>query len=296
MTEVSVIIPTFNRGQKVVRAVASVLYQTFRNLEIIVVDDGSQDDTQQRLRSFRDKIVSLVHPQNMGVSAARNTGIRASRSPLIAFLDSDDYWLPEKIEKQTTFFRQHPDAVACQTEEHWVRHGRRVNPRNKHRKPSGDIFGPSLKLCLVSPSAVMLKRALLSEVGFFDESLPACEDYDLWLRIASRYPVHLIQEYLLVKEGGHKDQLSTTIKGLDRFRIRSLEKLILAGGLQRGQLEAALRELAEKCRIYGTGCLKRGKDQEAAYYLDLPRSIALRIQGVEDPRGQGSDPGQNKAK
>lgn len=280
MTAVSIIVPTFNRARKVVRAVASVLYQTFTDYEIIVVDDGSHDDTQSRLRAFGDKIVSLAHPRNMGVSAARNTGIRAAGSPLVAFLDSDDYWLPEKLARQTAFFLHHPDAVACQTEEYWVRHGRRVNPGKKHCKPSGDIFEPSLKLCLVSPSAVMLKRSLIRDVGLFDESLPACEDYDLWLRIASRYPVHLIREYLLVKEGGHGDQLSTTIKGLDRYRIRSLEKLILTGGLHRIQQEAALKEMANKCHIYGTGCLKRGKGREGAYFLDLPEKTRGEAHGL----------------
>lgn len=280
MTEVSVIIPTFNRARMVVRAVASVLYQTSADYELIVVDDGSRDDTQGRLRPFRDKIISLVHPRNMGVSAARNTGIRAARASLVAFLDSDDYWLPEKLEKQTAFFRQFPGAVACQAEEYWVRHGRHVNPRKKHRKPSGDIFEPSLKLCLVSPSAVMLRRSLIDEVGFFDESLPACEDYDLWLRIASRYPVHLIPEYLLVKEGGSGDQLSMTVKGLDRFRIRSMEKLILAGGLQREHQEAALKELENKCRIYGRGCLKRGKELEGTYYLELPEKVRRKAHGI----------------
>lgn len=278
MTTVSVIIPTFNRARMVTRAISSVLYQTTSDFEIIVVDDGSSDATPIVLKQFNARIISLTHPRNMGVSAARNTGIRAASSPLIAFLDSDDYWLPKKLAVQTAFFHQHPDAVACQTEESWIRHGRRVNPRKRHRKPSGDIFEPSLRLCLVSPSAVMLKRTLIDEVGPFDESLPACEDYDLWLRISSKYPVHLVEEYLVVKVGGHGDQLSNSIMGLDRFRIRALEKLILKGRLQKEQQEAAFAELSRKCRIYGHGCLKRGKKSEAEDYLDLPDRIMKRVQ------------------
>jgi glycosyltransferase involved in cell wall biosynthesis len=185
-----------------------VLYQTFRDYEIIVVDDGSTDGTWEALTPVLSHIKYLSHPKNLGVSAARNTGIRASRSPLIAFLDSDDYWLPDKLAVHVDFFNMLPDALACQTEETWIRNGRRINPRKKHLKPSGDIFEPSLKLCLVSPSAVMLKRSLLDEVGLFDPDLPACEDYDLWLRISCLHPIYLIEQPLVFKEGGASDQLS----------------------------------------------------------------------------------------
>jgi glycosyltransferase involved in cell wall biosynthesis len=273
MTAVSVVIPTFNRAQKVVRAISSVLSQTFTDVEIIVVDDGSTDGTKKEVEQFDDLVTYVAHSSNLGVSAARNTGIKRSGAPLIAFLDSDDHWLPEKLAVQVCFFDEHPEAVACQTEELWIRNGRRVNPMKKHLKPSGDIFEPSLKLCLVSPSAVMLKRSLLDEVGFFDEDLPVCEDYDLWLRISCRYPIHLIREALVVKEGGHRDQLSARHKGMDRFRIKALVKLIKNGTLNERQLKATLEELSLKCRIYGSGCLKRGKTEEGAFYLRLPVTV-----------------------
>ena len=270
MPSVSIIIPTFNRAEKVARAISSVMEQTFADFEIIVVDDGSKDNTEQTVVQFDERLVYIAHPSNLGVSAARNTGIKKSRTPLIAFLDSDDRWLPEKLAVQVEFFNNHPQAVACQTEETWIRKGKRVNPKKKHLKPSGDIFEPSLKLCLVSPSAVMLKRSLLEEVGLFDEDLPACEDYDLWLRIACRYPVYLIKEPLVVKEGGHPDQLSARHRGgMDRFRIKALVKLVKSGKLHKRQLEATLNELSLKCRVYGNGCLKRGKLDEGTYYLRL---------------------------
>ncbi len=277
MTAVSIIIPTFNRALKVARAISSALYQTFTDYEIIVVDDGSNDGTADSLSQFRHHIKYLPHPKNRGVSAARNTGIKASSAPLIAFLDSDDYWLPEKLSAQMEFFSQNRQAVACQTEEIWIRKGVRVNPRNKHLKSSGNIFGLSLKLCLVSPSAVMVKRSLLKEVGLFDEDLPACEDYDLWLRIASRYPVYLIQRPLVVKEGGDPDQLSCRYRGMDRFRIKALEKLIKSCALDERQLKATLDELFLKCRIYGNGCLKRGKTGEGEYYLQLPDKLKAEV-------------------
>src|SRR5512136_2135314 len=157
MAAVSVIIPTFNRAHKIARAVASVLYQTFTDYEVLVVDDGSEDTTSEVLKPFRSRVKCIHHSKNLGVSAARNTGIAESHSPLIAFLDSDDYWLPGKLAAQVSFFSEHPDAVACQTEERWIRRGVRVNPMKKHFKPSGEIFEPSLKLCLVSPSAVVVK-------------------------------------------------------------------------------------------------------------------------------------------
>ncbi len=273
MTAVSVIIPTFNRAGKVARAVSSVLYQTFTEHEIIVIDDGSTDQTREKLSQFGGRITYIAHSSNLGVSAARNTGIGRSSAPLLAFLDSDDYWLPQKLSAQVGFFETKPGAVACQTDEIWIRKGRRVNPGERHLKPSGDIFEPSLRLCLVSPSAVMLKRSLLDEVGLFDEALPACEDYDLWLRISCRHPIHLIEQRYVVKEGGHPDQLSSLYNGMDRFRIRALIKLLRSSSLNKKQTMATLAELSLKCRIYGSGCLKREKVEEGHYYLQLPKRL-----------------------
>jgi len=270
MAAVSVIIPTFNRAHKIARAIASVLYQTFADYEILVVDDGSEDATSRALAPFLPHIKCITHSRNLGVSAARNTGIRASHSPLVAFLDSDDYWLPGKLAAQVSFFSQHPGAVACQTEERWIRRGVRVNPMKKHLKLSGKIFEPSLKLCVVSPSAVVVKRTLLEEVGVFDEDFPVCEDYDLWLRISWKYPIWLIPEPLIIKEGGAPDQLSRSIEGMDRYRIRAIARLIESGCLSERQTEAALKELRSKCRVYGNGCLKRGKKEEGQSYLSLP--------------------------
>jgi glycosyltransferase involved in cell wall biosynthesis len=284
MVQVGVIIPTFNRGRKVARAVSTVLFQSFMEYEIIVVDDGSKDDTQSVLAPLQPHIKIISHPDNMGVSAARNTGIKATAAPLIAFLDSDDYWLPEKLAVQVRFFREHPQAVACQTEERWIRRGLRANPKKKHLKPSGNIFEPSLKLCLVSPSAAMVKRSLLEEIGLFDETFPVCEDYDLWLRISCRYPIHLIEQTLVVKEGGSPDQLSTNFKGMDRYRIRAMLKLIESGELNERQLPLVMKELTEKCAIYGKGCLKRGKREEGEYYLHLPERMSVTNQNAA-PRG-----------
>jgi glycosyltransferase involved in cell wall biosynthesis len=265
--QVSVIIPTYNRAGCLREAVDSVLSQEFRGFELIVVDDGSTDETPQLLREYGDSL-RVLRQENRGVSAARNAGIASGRGGLIAFLDSDDIWLPGKLACQVDFFRQNPELLICQTEELWVKNGRRVNPGQRHRKRGGMIFEPSLALCLVSPSAVMLRRELFDRVGFFAEHLPACEDYDMWLRVSCRFPVGLIETPLIVKRGGHADQLSRT-RGLDRYRIESIAKLMADGCLSAAQRIAAAAVLKQKCRVYADGCRKRGRHAEADRYETL---------------------------
>jgi glycosyltransferase involved in cell wall biosynthesis len=264
---VSVVVPTFNRAGKVGQAIDSVLAQTYPHWELIVVDDGSRDDTPRLLAAYGERI-RRFRQENRGVSAARNRGLQAARGQFIALLDSDDTWLPGKLAAQVDFFRSHPDLMLCQTEETWIRNGRRVNPKARHRKFAGMIFERSLPLCLISPSAVMLRRSLLDEVGLFDETLPACEDYDLWLRITWKYPVGLIETPLTVKHGGHLDQLSA-MPELDKFRIRAIAKILKQKCLSPAQEATARAMLEEKCRIYAAGCRKRGKNEEADLYLSL---------------------------
>ncbi len=265
---VSIIVPTYNRGWIIKEAIESILAQDFDDYELIVIDDGSSDDTPDQLRTYGDRI-RFFQQVNRGVSSARNAGIREARGELIALLDSDDTWLPEKLEAQVAFFNAFPEARICQTEEIWMRNGVRVNPGRRHRKESGMIFERSLALCLVSPSAVMMRKSLLDEVGLFDEDLPACEDYDLWLRIAWKYPIHLIDQPLIVKRGGHADQLSR-MPALDKYRIRSICRLLDGDCLCAGQRDAATAMLKAKCTVYAQGCRKRGKTDAAAFYMNLP--------------------------
>ena len=265
--QVSVIIPTYNRGWIIKEAIDSVLAQDYTEFELIVVDDGSTDHTSDVLDSYRN-VIKVLSQKNKGVSAARNRGITEASGKFIAFLDSDDIWLSQKLSVQIEFFNQTPDALICQTEEVWIRNGLRVNPKKRHKKPSGMIFKPSLELCLVSPSAVMIQRSLFDRVGEFDETLPACEDYDLWLRISCRFPIHLIDTPLIIKRGGHDDQLSKGA-GLDKFRIKAIEKIIKSGLLSDDQHRAAVKTLKNKCDIYAAGCRKRGREEEALYYTLL---------------------------
>lgn len=268
---VSVIIPTYNRAPLVAEAVASVLAQTWTDYELLVVDDGSTDATLEVLAPFRDRLRLLQQPENRGVSAARNRGAQEARGEWLAFLDSDDLWLPAKLARQLQWLAAHPGVQIAQTEEIWLRHGRRVNPKKQHRKQSGRIFLPSLHLCLVSPSAVMLRRELFLQAGGFDESLPACEDYDLWLRLSWQYDIGLVPEPLIVKRGGHPDQLSRQW-GLDRFRIQALLKLLRTAPLPMEYRQAAQEVLRRKARIYAQGCLKRGRAAEARCYFRLAAS------------------------
>lgn len=199
---------------------------TNRSVEIIVVDDGSTDNTNEVLKPFLGRgLITLLVQENRGVSAARNFGIRQSSGEFVAFLDSDDLWMPDKLSCQIDFFENSPEAMICQTEEIWIRNGKRVNPKNKHKKLSGMIFEPSLNLCLVSPSAVMMRRDFFEIKGFFDETLPACEDYDLWLRTSVDMPVWLVDKPCIIKRGGHQDQLSAN-HSLDKYRISSILKLL----------------------------------------------------------------------
>ncbi|MDL2122790.1 MAG: glycosyltransferase [Deltaproteobacteria bacterium] len=276
---VSVIIPTYNRGWTLKDAIDSVLAQDFTDFELIVVDDGSTDNTQDILSSYKKDIV-VLRQDNKGVSSARNKGIVSASGQFIAFLDSDDLWLSQKLSTQVDFFNANPDALICQTEEKWIRNGIRVNPKKRHKKLSGDIFNPSLYLCLVSPSAVMIKRSLFEKTGMFDESFPACEDYDMWLRVSCRYPVYLINTPLIKKRGGHDDQLSRS-PGLDRYRIQSLKKIIESNLLTDEQEKAAIKVMKEKCTIYANGCLKRGRKEKALYYNDLAGSCLARVTSPE---------------
>jgi len=291
---VSVIIPTFNRAAWVAEAVASVVAQSFRDFELIVVDDGSTDTTLEALVRWEDKIQVLRRARRRGVSAARNLGVAAARGEWLAFLDSDDLWLPDKLARQLEYLKENPGLRLCQTEEVWVRNGVRVNPPETHLKVGGEIFLPSLSRCLVSPSAAMMQRKLFEELGGFDEDLPAAEDYDLWLRVAWRHPVGLVPEALVIKRGGHADQLSRQW-GLDRWRIQVLVKLLKETGLPVHHREAARRTLIEKCYIYAQGCEKRGKVAEAAWYRKLrqwgegergraPGNTGFQPEGVPLPR------------
>ena len=267
---ISVIIPTYNRAAVFERAVSSVLEQTWSDLEVILVDDGSEDDTLHRSTVVKDTRLRIFEQENKGVSAARNLGIRHARGKYIALLDSDDYWLPPKLERQLAFMRQGGFHIS-QTDEIWMRNGRRVNPKYKHAKFAGWFFERSLALCLISPSCVMFSREYWETVGPFDESLPACEDYDLWLRTGPCFPVGLLPESLVVKTGGNPDQLSGKIIGLDLYRMYAMGHLLQREVLAPDAAKFTVDMLRSKALLYMQGCLKRGREIEALRIRDMVR-------------------------
>jgi glycosyltransferase involved in cell wall biosynthesis len=258
--KISVVIPTCNRAHTLWRALESVLAQTLPAAEVIVVDDGSEDETSALLQRAYPQ-VTVLQQNNRGVSHARNRGIRTARHEWIAFLDSDDCWLADKLATQARALRDAPTYRLCHSDEIWIRHGRRVNPMHKHAKHGGEIFLHCLPRCAISPSTAVAHKSLLEEFGSFDEALPACEDYDLWLRICARYPVLHVAEPLAVRHGGHADQLSQRYWGMDRFRVQALEKLLATTDLRPDYRLAALHTVLKKLEVLAGGARKRGNSQ-----------------------------------
>lgn len=255
--KISVIIPCYNRSQLVARAIDSVLMQTYPASELIVVDDHSNDDTAVVLQQFEDRITVISNSQNFGVSYSRNVGIESATGEWIAFLDSDDVWNPDKLNAQKIFHENNPGIRISQCDEIWIRNGVKVNPMVKHAKQGGWIFDSCLPLCIVSPSAVIIHEDVFKRVGLFDPQLPACEDYDLWLRVSSLYEIGFLKKKLVTRHGGHDDQLSKKYWGMDRFRITAMEKQ-LDTELPVNWRRALLEELIFKCRVVSEGASKRG--------------------------------------
>lgn len=265
---VSIILPTYNRAAFLPKALDSVFAQTYENWEIILIDDGSTDDTVAILKKYDDARIRYFFQENQGVSSARNYGIAQCDGEVIALLDSDDEWLPEKLASQLRYMEEH-GYVISQTNEIWVRKGKRVNQPAKYAKPEGWFFEASLEMCLISPSCTMFTREVWENIGPFDVNMPSCEDYDMWLRACLQYPVGLVKERLTIKHGGRPDQLSICVPCADQHRIRALLKILQSGKLDAQQVEVALKELEKKVTIYMQGCEKRGKSEEAEQVWNL---------------------------
>ena len=291
MTEVSVIIPTYNREKFISECVQSVLAQTLSAREIIIVDDGSTDATYNILRdlgfnslSTKKTVLRYFFQQNRGVSSARNLGIKEARSEYIALLDSDDLWLKSKLDRQVSAFQNDTQSSRlCHTDEIWIRNGVRVNQHKKHKKHGGNVFQSCLKLCCISPSSAMMHRSVFEDFGFFDEDLPACEDYDFWLRYSAKEDVNFIDEPLIIKKGGHSDQLSGAHWGMDRFRIYSIEKILKEPDLTLVHKTEAIHEVILKLEILINGSQKRQKFAYAENMLQKKQHWeAILMRGFND--------------
>ena len=264
---ISVIIPTFNRIGFLKEAVESVEKQGCRDFELIIVDDGSTDGTGEYIKNLPVKYIRLEHSGFPG--RVRNAGAKAAEGRYLAFLDSDDLWEPEKLAKQIEYLAAYPKIEICHTREVWLRNGRVVSQSKQRHKCSGNIFNHALKKCIIGPSTVILSSRLFAETGGFREDMEIAEDYELWLRITNDCEVGYIDEPLVIKRGGHGDQLSEKYGQIEIFRIKALQKNLEAGIFHGENKNLASREMAIKCRIYGSGALKRGKVEEGEYYLRL---------------------------
>lgn len=255
---ISVIIPTFNRVHTLKRAIDSVLSQTCRDFDLWIIDDGSTDETEDLVKSFNSSEIQIYYlkQENKGVSSARNMGIKRSQGEWIALLDSDDEWLPNRLQKQIELANNNPELPLIHGEEIWVRRGKRVNPKFIHKKFGGDIFERCLPLCLISPSASLIKRSLLEEVGGFDEDFTVCEDYDLWLKVTSLYPVGFIDDPIIIKHGGHEDQLSAKYFAMDYYRILAMDRIISIRELSDSHQLSVRNEIIKKATILLKGYLK----------------------------------------
>ncbi|HPA63161.1 MAG TPA: glycosyltransferase [Spirochaetota bacterium] len=276
----SVIIPVFNRKEFLERAMNSVFSQDFQDYELVIVDDGSTDGLENF--SFSSDVI-IFRKENGGVSSARNSGIRIAQGKYIAFLDSDDEWKSNKLSLQHKFIIENPEVRIFQSEEEWIRRGEKVNPKNIHKKIFGDIFYNSLKLCLVSPSAVVVKKEIFAEYGLFDETMPVCEDYDLWLRISAKESFGLLNEKLIIKYGGSHDQLSSSKWGMDRFRIYSMIKF-LDGTYERLSPDKEImlkEEIYRKIEVLLKGCIKHGRIDFAQNLENVRDSIVNNLNSID---------------
>lgn len=265
----SVIIPTYDRKPFLKKAVDSVLTQSYSDLELIVIDDGSSDGTDSLLSSYSDERITYVYQENQGVSCARNKALEIAKGKFIAFLDSDDWWKPEKLSVAHKYIKKYPGIKIFHTNETWFRGGKLLDHKEKHKKPTGRVYRNMLPLCCISMSSSIIAKEVFRKIGAFDEALEACEDYDFLLRATNEYEVKLIEDELTLKDGGRADQLSSSVWGLDRFRITALEKMLSSEKLSKADSLATYTELKKKCDIFALGCEKRGKVQEAEKYRKL---------------------------
>lgn len=273
MKPVSVIIPTFNRANFIGSALVSVLNQKDFLGEIIIMDDGSTDETFQKIEPYlQDHTIQYYCIDNSGPSTARNQGVEKAKHSLVAFLDSDDSWAKNKLHRQISHMIENPEYKISHTGEKWFRKGVHLNKKKIHFPRQGDIFDHCLQICAVGMSTVIMEKSLFEYHGGFDQSLPCCEDYDLWLRISSTNDFLLLNDELTIKNGGRIDQLSVQYRlGMDKYRIYSIEKLLTQHILSEEKHALAISELTKKCMVYGNGCIKHGNKEEGEYYLSIPQ-------------------------
>ena len=259
--KITVIIPTHNRAKLIGKTIESVLEQTYKANEILIIDDGSIDNTKEIVASYD---VQYIYQENKGVSNARNEAIKLASNDWICFLDSDDIWEKEKLEKQVAFHKSNPHILFSHTDELWIFNDKIIKQKKHQFKPNGYCFEENIANTLIGASTVMIHKKVFKDVGVFDEELLACEDYDLWLRILTKYELGLIDEKLIRKIAGHQNQLSFTTKLMDSYRIKALQKHLDS------QYKQTINELIiRKCEILIKGAIKHQNKDIENYYTKL---------------------------
>jgi len=246
-------------------AVQSVLSQTYENIELIVADDGSAQRPLDGIIGSDARLKYLPGPPR-GAAAARNRGIRASTGEYVAFLDSDDLWNRKKLEHQLAAMIENPQAGLCYTDEIWLKDGKWLNQKKRHKKWGGWIFPFCLPLCIVSLSSAFFPKHVLDEIGPLNEGLPVCEDYEYWVRLSLRYQTVFLPQRLVTKRGGHEGQLSEKYWGIDRFRIKALVGILQHETLSPVQKEITANEIERKCHVVAGGARKRGFAERTDHY------------------------------
>lgn len=257
--EISVVIPAYNRVNTLARTIDSVLAQSYKVSEIIVVDDGSSDATSEVAKGYPE--VLLLRQNNMGVSTARNNGVMMASHEWVAFLDSDDTWHPKKLAFQVAHHKKNPNALVSYTDEVWIRNGKEWPIPKKFHKPENVTFENSLGYCNIAPSSVLINKEYFERIGGFDEKMEVCEDYDLWLRILKEDSIDLVPQKLINKHGGADDQLSKKYRLLDRWHVNSLFKYVdnelvremifsMIDGLKKGASKYGDEKLLDECAVW----------------------------------------------
>jgi glycosyltransferase involved in cell wall biosynthesis len=280
---VSVVIPTYNHARWVAQAVQSVAAQRFRDLEIIVVDDGSTDDTARIVRQTGVPL-RYVHQDNRGLSGARNTGVATARGDLVGFLDADDLWLPDKLGLQVQLLDACPRAALVYADAVlFDEQARRPlgTHADRHAHPSGRILAALLLDNPIPSPTPLVRRAALQAAGGFDETLRACEDWDMWIRLARRAEIHCIDRPLAVYRL-HGDNMHG-----DVARMKRHQHAVLRRALADPRLPAAIRRqgpalVAHRHREFGL--LHFGRGEYAAARGELARAVRHRPALLLDPR------------
>jgi len=312
MARVSVIVATHNKRDLLLEALESVFHQSYRDFDVIVVDDGSTDGTPVQVfsrfgaqpeaiaalarmnpTSIRPFSHSFVHHGlpvhyhyygNRGLSSARNRGIRVARSPLLAFLDHEDAWSPDHLALSAEVHEDDAHPVISYVNECSPKERARARAARRDEPLSGMIFEHVLDASQICISSSMINRVCFNECGFFDENLPACADYDLWLRLCSRYPVvHVPGPQLTRRSVRHRS--SSRAWTWDRYRVYALEKAFQSGHLDPGQRLLVAEEIVRKCERLVDGFTKQTSDERANFYERKRKRFALEVRKLRASEG-----------